>query len=77
MSGQTLTIAGCILSFAMLFGIYMSLRGDFMIKMKEHPMMPMRQTSKTFAKPVVVEADQDGQPGRDDNVCARRLIMCK
>ena len=37
MSGQTLTIAGCILSFAMLFGIYMSLRGDFMLKMKEQP----------------------------------------
>ena len=37
MSGPTLTVAGCILSFAMLFGIYMSLRGDFMLKMREEP----------------------------------------
>ena len=32
MSGQTVTVVGCIVSFALLFGIYMSLRHDFVFK---------------------------------------------
>tara|TARA_B100001093_G_C26719616_1_gene967242 strand:+ start:1008 stop:1172 length:165 start_codon:yes stop_codon:yes gene_type:complete len=35
MSGQTITVVGCLVSFALLFGIYMSLRGDFLLKMKD------------------------------------------
>ena len=36
MSGQTITVVGCVVSFGLLFGIYMSLRGDFLIKMRDN-----------------------------------------
>ena len=55
----------------------MSLHGDFMLKMKEQPDDADEADVEAFAKPVVVEADWRWAANCDDNVCARRLIMCK